>query len=459
MKRVAALLLVLTLVATFLTACPAPTPQVIEKTVVVEKPVEKIVEKVVTPTPAPPVEISVWFTPRGTVQEYTLTMIKLFEARNPGIKVKYEPVPNMLEKLRAAIAAGELPDFVYIDENVAISVLDILKPIPDWVMTEEEIRTRFGDFIADFYKSGGFNGKYYILPYGVMAGGILFYNKDILEAAGYTPEDIPKTWPEFIEMAKKLTIWEDGELKQAGFAIRGQEQFIWDSVLFQKHGYRFLNSKTCSVDSPEAKEAARFVMDLYNVHKVDNLAGLPAMEMFGTGKAAFAYVWSWYIGFLARKYPLVNYGTTTLPTFTGEPPYGRLSYNLGYAVTATDPLKEEAAWKFYDFLMSDEFLEGWSPLRGSTPTSLELLKLDRYQSEQWAGVMKALEPGNSMTEGPWPEEVADILNEMWAAILEGADIDATMDDAAQRATAVLQAGDYWLTIGKEGYEKIFGRPW
>ena len=58
MKRLTTLL-VLTLVGTLLAACPAPTPQVIEKQVVVEKEVqvtvevekEVVVEKVVTPTP------------------------------------------------------------------------------------------------------------------------------------------------------------------------------------------------------------------------------------------------------------------------------------------------------------------------------------------------------------------------------------------------------------------------
>jgi multiple sugar transport system substrate-binding protein len=387
-------------------------------------------------------------------------MIKLFEARNPGIKIKYEPVPNMLEKVRAAIAAEELPDFIYIDENAALEILDYLKPMPEWVMTEDEIRTRFGDFIADFYKAGGFEGKYYILPYGVMAGGILYYNKDKLEAAGYTKEDIPKTWPEFIEMAKELTVYDEaGNVVEPGFAILGQDMYLWDSVLFQKGGCRFVNSKTIGWNSPEGYEAAKFVMDLFNVHKVDSLVGAPAMEAFGTGKAAFAYVWSWYIGFLGRKYPLVKFGTATLPTFTGEPPYGRLSYNLGFAVTATDPAREEAAWKFLDFLMSDEFIKGWSPLRGSTPTSLELAKLDLYKTDEWAGVMKALEPGNSRTEGPWPEEVQAVIVAMWEAIREGAPIEETMDDAAVRATEILAGTDHWLLIGKEGFEEIFGIEW
>jgi len=458
MKRLATLLVVVVVLASFVSACAAPTPKVVEKEVVVTKEVVK--EVVVTPTPPPPVEISVWFTPRGTVQEYTLTMIKLFEARNPGIKIKYEPVPNMLEKIRAAIAAEELPDFVYIDENVAIEMLDYLKPMPDWVMTKDEVRARFGDFIADFYSGGKFGGKFYIMPYGVMAGGILYYNKDKLEAAGYTKEDIPKTWDKFIEMAKELTVYDEaGNVVEPGFAILGQDMYLWDSVLFQKGGCRFLNSKTAAWNTPEGYEAAKFVMDLFNVHKVDSLTGAPAMEAFGTGKAAFGYVWSWYIGFLGRKYPLVKYGTATLPTFTGKPPYGRLSYNLGFAITATDPAREEAAWKFYKFLMSDEFLDGWSPLRGSTPTSLKLMELDRYKTDEWEGVMKALEPGNSRTEGPWPEEVQAVITAMWEAIREGKDIESTMDEAAKRATEILQAGDFWLTIGKEGFEEVFGIPW
>ncbi|MFH1928113.1 MAG: extracellular solute-binding protein [Chloroflexota bacterium] len=453
-NKFVSMVVVLSMLALVLTSC---APKVVKETVVVEKAVKETVVVEVTPVPAAPVTITVWFTPRGTVQEYTLTMIKLFEARNPGITVAYEPMPDIMQKLRTGVAAGELPDFVYVDENVALEFLDILKPIPDWVMTGDKIRTRFGDFVADFYN---WDGKYYILPYGVMTGGALFYNKEILEQYGYTPEDIPKTWDEFIEMAKEMTIWEGDELKQAGFAIRGQEQFIWDSVLFQEHGYRFLNCKTCSVDSSEAKEAAKFMMDIYNVHKLDSLTGLPAMEAFGTGKAPFGYFWSWYIGFMARTYPQIKYGTTTLPTFTGEPPYGRISYNLGFAITATDPAREEAAWKFYDFLMSNEFIDGWSPLRGSAPVSAEVHKGARYQTAPWAGVIKVLEPGNGRTEGPWPEETADMLNEMLASILAGEDIDTTMDDTARRATAILQAGDYCrLLIGKEGFEKIFGQPW
>jgi hypothetical protein len=109
--------------------------------------------------------------------------------------------------------------------------------------------------------------------------------------------------------------------------------------------------------------------------------------------------------------------------------------------------------------MSDEFLDGWSPLRGSTPTSLKLMELNRYKTDEWKGVMKALEPGNSRTEGPWPEEVQAVIVAMWEAIREGAPIEETMDDTAKRATEILEAGDYWLTIGKEGFEEVFGIEW
>ena len=39
-----------------------------------------------------------------------------------------------------------------------------------------------------------------------MMTGSVYYNKDMWEAAGLTEADIPKTWDEMREVAKKLTI-------------------------------------------------------------------------------------------------------------------------------------------------------------------------------------------------------------------------------------------------------------
>jgi len=86
MKKLASLLLVLTLAATFLAACPAPTPQIIEvpKEVVVEKkvietvevvkevPIEKVVKETVEVIVEKPVEVEkvVTATPETVTLEW-----------------------------------------------------------------------------------------------------------------------------------------------------------------------------------------------------------------------------------------------------------------------------------------------------------------------------------------------------------------------------------------------------
>lgn len=51
------------------------------------------------------------------------------------------------------------------------------------------------------------DGEVYYIDYGMMTGSV-YYNKDMWEAAGLTEADIPKTWDEMREVAKKLTIKE-----------------------------------------------------------------------------------------------------------------------------------------------------------------------------------------------------------------------------------------------------------
>ncbi|MCQ4928215.1 extracellular solute-binding protein, partial [Veillonella parvula] len=47
--------------------------------------------------------------------------------------------------------------------------------------------------------------KVYYIDYGMMTGSV-YYNKEMWKEAGLTDDDIPKTWDEMIEVAKKLTI-------------------------------------------------------------------------------------------------------------------------------------------------------------------------------------------------------------------------------------------------------------
>jgi hypothetical protein len=177
------------------------------------------------------------------------------------------------------------------------------------------------------------------------------------------------------------------------------------------------------------------------------------MHVFGQGRAPFAFCWSWGIGWLERNYPDLNFGTVNLPTFTGEPPYGRFGYNSGFGVTTTDPAKEQAVWEFYSFLMGEDYQAAFAPLRGTLPSLLALRDDPFYYTDRRRAIGDALCSGCSISEGPWPDEIHSIIyKDMWNAIIYGGSpVTQTMDSAAAECTQVMEAGDYWLIWGKDGW--------
>jgi ABC-type glycerol-3-phosphate transport system substrate-binding protein len=108
--------------ALLVAACAQPTPQVIEKPVVVEKevPVTIEVEKVVTAIPAPPgpVTISFWHIySEAEMNMLEQTLIPRFEAAHPNVTVESVQIPyqEFRRKLLTSIAGGSAPDLIRSD--------------------------------------------------------------------------------------------------------------------------------------------------------------------------------------------------------------------------------------------------------------------------------------------------------------------------------------------------------
>ncbi|MFQ5814739.1 MAG: ABC transporter substrate-binding protein [Anaerolineae bacterium] len=117
-------------------------------------------------------------------------------------------------------------------------------------------------------------GKFYALP-GDFMSMVLFYNKDLFEEAGLDPNKPPRTWDEFLAYAKKLTRDRngDGRIDSWGFgtigAISPGFELRFTPILFS-HGGDYLTpgNKCSALNSPEAKEAFKFFVELFTVHKV-----------------------------------------------------------------------------------------------------------------------------------------------------------------------------------------------
>ena len=97
----------------------------------------------------------------------------------------------------------------------------------------------------------------------------MYYNTDMWAAAGLTEADIPTTWDEFREVAKKLTIRdENGNLVQAGFSYNGG---IQGDVLGMKYQYGqnlFNEDGTASINNEAMKNVITRLHDMYVVDGV-----------------------------------------------------------------------------------------------------------------------------------------------------------------------------------------------
>jgi ABC-type glycerol-3-phosphate transport system substrate-binding protein len=163
-----------------LAACAAPTPQVVEKEVVVEKPVVETVviekEVVVTPTPVAikPATIRVSMTQVGSRIPFWENLVKTFMDKYPDIKVKMEGAPpeEFYLKLLAQFAAGDPPDIMQLELDKFPSfaergVLMNLGPLMEKHNFDAEA------FFAEDLARSTYQGEQVLIPDNVEAGALL----------------------------------------------------------------------------------------------------------------------------------------------------------------------------------------------------------------------------------------------------------------------------------------------
>lgn len=138
-----------------------------------------------------------------------------------GVDIEFVGLPDeqMYPKLQAIfLAKSPAVDIVPLDATlyVAFAKAGWLEPL-DFLWTKEVWK----QFSPGLRKAIEIDGHVYCVPQVSRITTALYYRPSMLKAAGYT--EPPKTWDEFNEMAKKLTIDSnnDGVIDQWGHAYAG----------------------------------------------------------------------------------------------------------------------------------------------------------------------------------------------------------------------------------------------
>lgn len=131
--------------------------------------------------------------------------IKQFEKENPNIKIIQDKVPaaDYMTKLRTLSTGRKLPDLAVVWPGAELEPLvegEVIQPIDGIISNWESI-------IDDEYLKGyEIDGKNYAVPTKINSMSIIYYNKELLEKAGY--KEFPSNYSEFLNLIKKLR--EDG---------------------------------------------------------------------------------------------------------------------------------------------------------------------------------------------------------------------------------------------------------
>jgi len=220
-------------------------------------------------------------------------MIRIFEEKHPGIRIKVETAPfgEYFAKLATLIAGGMAPDIFELNyENfVSFAAKGVLLDLGPLAEADKEFDPAI--FYSRAYNAFNYKGMQLGLP-ETFSTVVLFYNKDLFDKAGvaYPAEDW--TWSDAVAAAEKLTDAEAGV-----WGLYSPIQFWEFYKKAAQNKCSFFKDKEVTVNSPECVEALQTMVDFvakYHVMPTDaEMGGLSPGDLFTGGKLAMEVTGIW----------------------------------------------------------------------------------------------------------------------------------------------------------------------
>ena len=157
----------------------------------------------VTASAADKVDINVIAAQYGQqTADWWANFVTEFNEANPDINLNVEVVSwnDIYTVVNTRIANGEAPDVLNIDVFADYQADDLLLPIQD-VVSEETYSKMYDAFLAQ----SEVDGTVWAIP-DLASARAMYYNKDILDAAGV---EVPTTWDELKDACEKIKAYDD----------------------------------------------------------------------------------------------------------------------------------------------------------------------------------------------------------------------------------------------------------
>ncbi len=284
---------------------------------------------------APQTELAVWGPTLGADNKGLEDVIRTFEAQHPNVKVRWLGMGagNMNpQKLMTSIVGRVPPDVINQDRFTIAdwASKEAFRPLDDLIARDRgrDPRTPTPDqYYPQVWKEATFGGKVYGIPTAA-DNRALYYNRRVFEqnagalrAAGLDPERPPRTWSETLAYSKVLTKFnKDGSLKVAGFLPNYGNVWLYMYAFQMNASFLSPDGRRCTLDSPQAEKALRFMVDGYdvlggfeNANKFSSTFQGGENDPFIKGQVAMKVDGDWSIYGFGRYAPDLDFGTAPPP--------------------------------------------------------------------------------------------------------------------------------------------------
>ncbi len=304
-------------------------------------------------------------------------LVDAFHQEHPEIEVELIHVPSQNDyrtRLATEFAASTPPDVTLMNYRryAAFAAQDLLEPIGPYLDESELISEE--DFYPVALQGFIWNSELICLPQN-LSSLVIYYNKDMFDAAGVPYPPDKWTWDEFLATAQALTrdLDGDGDIDQYGIGISPEVQrlapFVWQNggpIVDDD-----IQARRTTFARPPSLEAFQWFVDLRQEHEVvptraeeaaqDSesrfIAGTIGM-FFNSRRGTPTY----------REIESFSWDVAPLPSRETS---ASILHSDAYCLSATAENKD-AAWTFIEFANS---VEGQTIVAGSGRTVPSLISV------------------------------------------------------------------------------------
>jgi multiple sugar transport system substrate-binding protein len=395
------------------------------------------------------IEVAYNFTPFE--MPYLERHTQAFMQANPQVTVNTTNTQGdeFYTKLNAMLAGGTPPQMTHMTSRWAGQFIRGQKVLSDLSPFARQDRVDLRDFWP--LLSEGFadeEKRPMVLPYDITVQ-LLYYNADLLRAAGASLPTERWTLDDMLAAAQRVTRKSGDQLDAAGYdGLPNGGQF---EHAVERFGGRLLDDRLsrCEMDSAGSVAGLQFWTDLRHRHNVapvnaQQIGGLNMLQAFTQGRLALAGSGTTFASQVKAANPAFEWDVVAVPRGPAGDALRAGGGGYGLVKGAKD---QDAAWRYLTFMVSAGVLMDMvGQPRRSVPGRASVAKAVAAEPDvaprNWKVIVPVTEKARHITFGLTPkggdilQEVTPALNRVYAG---GTSVKSEMDTLAQKIDAILGA--------------------